>query len=1215
MDNHTGAIYTCRLAVEVRVGRKSRAKRERRERGAGPVARVARGRSRVSLFALLEAASVSPNASQYLPSLSVIYESLVNRRIRMGEEHAGPALLHPLIRAANEECPSVAAEEDCLPHDPRFDVCVEWSGDMFRMVAGGLERPTSVVETLRRLAATVDPVLNEHTTYGLADIVELVLRRVDLVARMLAPTWPLDLEQVLGSAPQVRPEEVAVASRLPELEDQIASCSNPERASAALEAHSVPARSLRREAMSSVATFGSTIAVRRGSRRFLPLPAGLMVEALYALAGELAAKALALDTSLDERWRQAARQYVGHMFAGAGNRVVGPLRDEQYPCLHSLVRYSDSQYLAVSVAAVLDRMALESTVAAAAKGLEKVEPGSTLRSVQGTESIPTSARLARLLIVAEPQTTLVLSPAESKSTVITLQDFDWIRRTIGHEEIDLWYFVCDLVEQRGVGQVFSWDGIDAWETWRGQGKSLYRGARDLTLLYIAPHHSQLEWKKVSEQCDVELALRLLGMGRVSMWPMHDLEGTSKVIGNVLLDALYQLVVCETPIAVSLLPCSGTEPTPGLAKDLSERITYKLRQAKYQFVDLMRSNGMQSLRIEFAFEDSVQCLPLRVASFDGGVLTFGCGPDLWERLQEDAESVEALFGRLLGESISVGEESGEFVAAWNDTPPGMRLDPIYVGPQIQQTPEASSLHASHRSRRLAELGGHLQEEGVAVGSYTGHKAKHIETTIIHPWLTARLHQQLAAFDARAVISYALTQLEYTNCHRWWKIEKTAYEVGSPSADGDRLPESSHDLLRQSRSIGLLIEEVLARPPTGTNTPTAYDWQELLSFATLASESGHRSEVLHLELGYYALVVSDVYEVRISESDINVSIDFESFARDRSLAALPDPVPVGTREDRGETNQAWAPIGTRLPEYEVIEQALQDSLGFGIDAINSILDAIIHWPVSTLDCTDQVSPERLAAEAHAANPMISLNSYTKATMWLSLGSEDFDVTRPVIEHWEVEQRSARIDTRPLPRFETEVWVLPWTAKVAMQIWVNYLSQYRMPRPDSELPLPVVRAFEDARQKRQRRFEKECASKLDGVPLINVGRVRTRNARRHGIQNLSGEIDILCIDPDRSVIFVIEAKDPFVPFSARSVDRQVTQFHKPGGHVDKLTTKVDDIRESAVSLAANKRVDLPQRDWQVVGIMVTRHVTPAAYVTTCQTTFCTVDTLRETILRVRN
>ncbi len=156
----------------------------------------------------------------------------------------------------------------------------------------------------------------------------------------------------------------------------------------------------------------------------------------------------------------------------------------------------------------------------------------------------------------------------------------------------------------------------------------------------------------------------------------------------------------------------------------------------------------------------------------------------------------------------------------------------------------------------------------------------------------------------------------------------------------------------------------------------------------------------------------------------------------------------------------------------------------------------------------------------------------------------------------------------------------------------------------------ALQDARQVRQREFEKQCQARLDGLPLIMVGRVKKHHAHEHGIQNLSGEIDTLCIDPDRSVIFVIEAKDPYMPMSARSIRRQVAQFHKPSGYVDKLEKKVEDIRQSAVSLAANKRIDPSDRHWKTVGIMVTKQVTPAAYLRTCQTAFCTVDTLCHTI-----
>ena len=402
------------------MGRKSREKRERRERGEGPVAGIAHSRSRASLLALLEAASVSPNASQYLPSFTVVFASLANGRIRVGDEPADPFLLQPLIRAAHHECPSVSAEEDFLPHDPRFDVRVEWADEMFRMVAGSVERPTSDIETLRRVSAIIDPVLHEHIDYGLTDIVELILRRVDAVACALAATWPADLDQVLRSPPQLQHEELVAAAGLPPLEDLVAQCTSPERAGAALEAHSVPAKSLRRDEQSMIATFGSTIAIRHGQGRFTPLPTGLIVEAFNALAGELAGKALALDPSLDYEWLTAAWRYIGGMLDAAGLDVIGPLHDERYPYLHSVIRYSDSQYLAVSVVGGLDRWALQETIGTAAAHLETVRAGGTLKAVDGPVSIPASARLCRLLIVAQPQAAMLLSPDGAKCALITL---------------------------------------------------------------------------------------------------------------------------------------------------------------------------------------------------------------------------------------------------------------------------------------------------------------------------------------------------------------------------------------------------------------------------------------------------------------------------------------------------------------------------------------------------------------------------------------------------------------------------------------------------------------------------------------------------------------------------------------------------------------------------------------------------------------------------
>ena len=1120
-------------------------------------------------------------------------------------------MLPSLIRAAHAECAPVRAVEDFLPHDPRFDVRVEWAGEMFRMVAGTLERPTSDIETLRRLSEIIDPVLHEHAEYGLTDLVELILRRVDAVASALAPAWPADLEQEVGAPPQLRSEEVAIAASLPPLEAQLARCSSPERAEAALGAHSVRARSLRRDDLSLIATFGSTIAVRHSQNGVTPLPVGLIVEALDGLAGDLTAKALAIDPSLDYKWLTAAWRYIGSLLDATGLDVIGPLSDERYPGLHSVIRYNDSQYLAVSVAGGLDHSALQDATVTASTRLEAIGPGSTLRAARGPVTIPASARLHRLLIAAPVQPATFLGQDEAKCAQITLQDFDWMRRTIGRDEIDLWYFVRDRVEQPRIGLIHAWDGIDLWETWRNNDKSFYRGAREIDLLRVEPHGSLREWQKASEHSGVEQALAALGMGRISSWPLHSLDGESVLVGNARAGVLFDLVICDAPIAVALYPSSGTEPFPRLAHDLGQCIAHKLRCVGDELVSLMNDSGRASLTIEFTFEDDGNQPPVRVANLDDSTLTFGCSPRLVNLLQTDSMDVEARLGLLIAEALASDASVAGFTGAWCNAPPGIRFDALTVEPRVQETPNALSLHESHRSRHLAKLGDYLKNRGIVPDTYRQHEAKRIDSAHIAPWLTATLHQELRQFEFSAVLSHALTQLEYTNCHRWWKIRKSAYPVGSPR-NGDRLPATSPELLSQTRAIGLLIEEILAQPPMGTNRPTEYDWQELLSLATLAREAGYRSEALHLELADVSLTITQHFEVSFIENNIASSIDMETFERDRRLATLPDPVPIGTSNDRSENEQQWTPIGVRLPEYKTIERVLQETLGFGIDAIAGILDSAIRWPASEPRCIELTTLEELAENACEMNPAIPIDRYTKAANWLSLGDVDFKSQASAIEHWEIERRSARIAIRPLARQDSKIWVAPWIAIAAKQTWINYLNQHRMPTPDAELPPSVVAALEKARQQRQRKFEEDCAATIDGLPLITITRLRENRARKHGIAYLSGEIDLLAIDPSRSIIFVIEAKDPFVPLSARSLSRQIAQFHDSDGYVDKLNRKVKDIEASATSLAANKNVARPKRNWRVVGVMVTRHITPAAYYRGCRVLFCTVKTLRDMISR---
>ncbi len=223
---------------------------------------------------------------------------------------------------------------------------------------------------------------------------------------------------------------------------------------------------------------------------------------------------------------------------------------------------------------------------------------------------------------------------------------------------------------------------------------------------------------------------------------------------------------------------------------------------------------------------------------------------------------------------------------------------------------------------------------------------------------------------------------------------------------------------------------------------------------------------------------------------------------------------------------------------------------------------------------------------------------------------DLAADLIPHWEIERRAKRITTNPFVLTREGIWVLPWTAESTLRILANYLSDGRLPWPPTVLPMEVRKALDQYRQRRNREVEKDCVALLSDRGLIVRGAVKPEKAHHYGIDNLAGEIDALCIDPVRSRIWVIEAKDPYTPYSARQIRRLVNDFLATGKYVDQLLRKVDDIEASAASVAAALDAHDPDRSWEVQGLIVTRHLEPAAFAAEPKVAFCVLDDIADVI-----
>ena len=186
-------------------------------------------------------------------------------------------------------------------------------------------------------------------------------------------------------------------------------------------------------------------------------------------------------------------------------------------------------------------------------------------------------------------------------------------------------------------------------------------------------------------------------------------------------------------------------------------------------------------------------------------------------------------------------------------------------------------------------------------------------------------------------------------------------------------------------------------------------------------------------------------------------------------------------------------------------------------------------------------------------------------------------------------------------------------------NYLDDGRLPWPkevlkreDEEGKGRVVDTLDDYRQSLNRDLEHAAVHALEVSGFKVVRNIKPHKRHAYGIEKLRGEVDLVCIDSEKSSIWVIEVKDPHAAFSPRYIMQIVQKFHEQDGYVTTLLKKCKDIAASANSLAANQGIHHPERQWNIRGMMATRKLCPAAFVRNSKVGFCMVEELPAVVCR---
>ncbi|MDA1359728.1 hypothetical protein O1R50_08850 [Glycomyces luteolus] len=1111
-----------------------------------------------------------------------------------------------MVEAASDKVPEIARMDDAQPYDARDEVLTRWGADLYRVIPGSLERPSANLNQLALLARSIDGYLRRDLGFGIGDVGEVVLRRISGVAEALAPHWPNGEMAPARATPSITEPELLAAGTLPVMPDFLEACEDSDRAQLVVERYFLPPAELKFRPSDPLAVFGSAIGVmRRGNA--LWLPAGNLVESLLAIGANLAEHAAGMGTRADEVFHRNVFGHVARLLEGSGHTILGPISAGSSSPIHSLNVFGERQILALDVATGLTPELVQARLEDGARTLEQIRPGIEVRSPVRSWTIPQDAEIVHLQVSAGPTAG---HPIGAGYALATMEDLEWILYSTQENREDFWYFVRDLANPPGIAGVFAWDLIDMWEVWK-PSKSFYTGGVTVNSMLFSPHAAAAEWAEAAKSAATERALQRLALPPLREWPNVVIESPRRsVVGDMNQGQCYQILPWSVPVAIARLDPDGPPAEGGTLWDLATGIAWKLTHSADAFQTAASASALGSVRIEFKHQDRASGPALSLESLEGGILTFGWDSRLQMALGESSFGIETMCGELIAQAFEQGQRTS-FTRAWEAAPPGIRADGYSLRQQARHLPDPLTSHESLRNDMRRKLAAHLLAEGVSPGSLTGDAAKFFESETVFPWLKQQFHHEIAHLQGEDLAMFAATQLECANRKRSMLDRRLSWRQGFAVRGDDGMSQEREQVARSTRVISFILEEALASPPAGETRVDDFQWSKALATADLCIDSCFRSDALHHQLAKTSLEISNLHELNVLDSEEATDVDMAAYQSARSNAMRPEPVPIATDQHIAdsdlEDDQARA-ILDQLPQFASIDSAMKSSLGFGIDALAGVLNVATQWEATDHTPVARTTPEAFISEATDLAVGATTGEYAAALDWLTLRGSD--LSAEPIRHWETERRSNRVTTRPFIEHGDSIWVMPWTAETALKIFTVYLEDGRLPWPNTILPQPLSKALDAYRYERNLALEKDCVTALADLGFIVQGSIKPEKAQYFGIDHLSGEIDALCIDSQRSRIWVIEAKDPYTPYSAYQTRRLINDFLRPKKYVDKLVIKVSDIQRNAVSVAAKLHAPDPGRSWSIHGLMVTRHVEAAAFAVEPKVPFCTVNDLTEMV-----
>ncbi len=1140
---------------------------------------------------------------------------------------------------------------------------------MLRIHPGEFSDPLMLLRTATVTARAIDDAVLAIHGFSLSDLIEVALSYGDWRLSTVAGCWPTpdlvpekpdqsdellaSLRKRTSSTPvAVTDDEIGAALSLqhPDPAAWMASCSNPDRATAAWEWATVDADQLSLALGPRTATLGYALALRNGDSKF-PVPTSMVLSGLAAAADILAAE-VSNDEAARDRLQMAVTGQALSMLTMSSppsrRPVVTPEKKDSAPEFAGFVSLpSARRALVVKVVTALDWDPLEHDLAAADAELLTLD-------VEGVRSlgVPLDATgsVLPLVVYGGP----CLEPIGERGPVAHLhvEDLVTMVRDLDQDKLDhdvLLQFLEELIHLPGIEHFLPFDAEDVWRHWRHFGVLNPTGETDVALA-VDPRPDDTAWTRAAAWAPIESALCAARLPPSWFWASARLDdhGYAMLFGkdkSVVFVRTDPAVVVRTSLD-NALPNLRIDATFGYGVADGVFLTLVNRPETAQLLTEPFDRPVL-VNIDFAAErqpdvgDEQVAVGWRTAREPLLIIDLLLGPDWFEVLADSSSEAHQLVGEVLVRGLTdlTGDQSVEqcdrvrrvFLEAWCSAPPIAML-------HFQQTtrdyrPErAFVLPRSFASRARAERAVAQAVTRAGIGSCAlvdGEARRFIRDRLV-PLIEETLSSTLSSWSPEALLLVA-EQVNDAYGERARAAAEIERALAAPwAASWQELSRAAPEESGMTRPLDLLLERLLITPLAGPVVPDRFDIAEATDLVAYALETDLARDNTRRQLHGLAVMIAPDGRVGVRPglaSKLRVDghltedtpdLDLPSYLRadrDDRLRIHQDqetepplrPARIDGRASRQPTAfQPLASVTEVPPSLLAADTLLRRECGTGIDGLNAVLGTAVSWHRDD-DHVVLVERSDLQREVIAWSHL-STEEIDTAIDRLTLDPEQ--LASEGISYAAQERRHHRLAISPIPVVGGRLLVMPWRIFAAQNTYANYLDDGRLPWHPEDLPKTVIDALGHYRQIGNRALERAALEQVNALGLPASINVTPAIAKATGL-TIAGEIDVLVADPAHERIWVCEVKDIYTAVSPQTIQHRIDKYtNSRRGFIRRLLMRQREVAGNTSGAVALLGLQTAGGQWRVLPLMITRRVEPAAFVAGIGVPFVVIADLAATL-----